>query len=85
MVYNRLAYSLIIKGSIEFWDKEKLTYRPLFPELYATSVVAWKRQQPFGVAAEKFIEYIKRYFENLLDFKKKIHTITRPYAIIKKS
>lgn len=63
MVYNRLAYSLIIKGSIEFWDKEKLTYRPLFPELYATSIVAWKRQQPFGVAAEKFIEYIKRYFE----------------------
>lgn len=63
MVHNQLAYSLIIKGSAAFWDEEKVTYRPLSPKLYATSVIAWKRQQPFGVAAEKFIEYIKGYFE----------------------
>lgn len=63
MVHNQLAYALIIKGSIAFWDKEKITYRPLFPALYATSVIAWRRQQPFGVAAEKFIEYVKGYFE----------------------
>lgn len=63
MVHNQLAYSMIIKGSAAFWDKEKVTYRPLSPELYATSVIAWKRQQPFGVAAEKFIEYVKGHFE----------------------
>lgn len=62
MVYNRLAYSLIVKGSIVFWDQKKITYRPLQPELYATSVLAWKRQQPFGTAAERFIGFAREYF-----------------------
>ena len=59
MVHHKLAYAIVIKGSIAFWDKEKITYRPLFPELKATSVIAWKRKQPFALAAEKFIEYCK--------------------------
>ncbi|WP_122642822.1 LysR family transcriptional regulator [Luxibacter massiliensis] len=59
MVYNRLAYALIVTGSIDLWDKDKLIYRPLYPELTATSALAWKRHQPFGKAAEKFIEHIK--------------------------
>lgn len=59
MVHNRLAYSITIEGSLAFWDKEKIVYRPLSPELTASCVLAWKRQQPFGVAAEKFIEHMK--------------------------
>ena len=59
MVHNRLAYSLVIKGSVSFWDEGKITYRPLSPELTASSALAWKRQQPFGLAAAKFIEHIK--------------------------
>lgn len=59
MVRNRLAYAITVTGSIELWDKEKITYRPLYPELTATSVMAWKRHQPFGKAAEKFIEHLK--------------------------
>lgn len=62
MVYNRLAYALIVSGSVELWDKEKITCRPLYPELTATSALAWKRHQPFGRAAEKFIEYLKSSF-----------------------
>lgn len=62
MVHHGLACSLIIQGSIFFWDKEKIVYRPLSPRLTATSVLAWKRKQPFGLAAEKFIKYMK---ENL--------------------
>ena len=57
MTHNRLAYSIIIRGSISFWDKEKITYRPLYPALKATSVLAWKRQ-PFGMAAIKFIDFM---------------------------
>lgn len=53
------AYSIIIKGSISFWDPEKIIYRPLYPEIMATSVLAWKRKQPFSIAAEKFIRYVK--------------------------
>lgn len=59
MVHNRLACALIIKGSISFWDKSKIAYRPLSPELRASSVLAWKRQQPFSLATTKFIEHMK--------------------------
>lgn len=59
MVSNGLAYSLVIEGSIPFWEQSKITYRPLSPSLTATSVLAWKRGQPFSVAATKFIEYMK--------------------------
>ena len=60
MVYNRLAYAIIIEGSISLWDREKIVCRPLYPELTTSSVIAWKRKQPFGLAASKFIEYIRK-------------------------
>ena len=59
IVQRGLAYSLVIEGSIPFWDKEKIAYRPLSPELTASSVLAWKKQQPFSLAATKFIEYMR--------------------------
>lgn len=59
MVRNGLAYSVVIEGSVPFWDQTKIAYRPLFPELRASCVLAWKRQQPFGLAATKFIEHAK--------------------------
>lgn len=59
MVQSGLGYSLIIEGSVPFWDKQKITYRPLFPELQANSAIAWKKQQPFSLATTKFIEHTK--------------------------
>lgn len=59
MVQKGLAYSIVIEGSVPFWDKEKIAYRPLCPELTANSVLAWKKQQPFSLAANKFMEHIK--------------------------
>lgn len=61
MVRNGLAYSVVIEGSVPFWDQTKITYRPLSPELTASCVLAWKRQQPFGLAATKFMEQAKRF------------------------
>lgn len=59
MVQSGLGYSLVIEGSIPFWDKQKITYRPLSPELQANSAIAWKKQQPFILATTKFIEHAK--------------------------
>ena len=42
MVNSGLAYSLVIEGLMSFWDHSKVTYRPLYPELGSTSVLAWK-------------------------------------------
>lgn len=59
MVQRGLAYLIAIEGSVPFWDKEKITYRSLYPELRANSALAWKKQQPFSLAASKFIEHLK--------------------------
>ena len=59
MVNSKLAYAIIAQGSISFWDKGNITCRPLSPPLTATSVLAWKRHQPFAAAAEKFIQYAR--------------------------
>ncbi|MDE6728221.1 MAG: LysR family transcriptional regulator [Oscillospiraceae bacterium] len=59
MVSSGLGYSIVIEGMMPFWDQSKITYRPLYPPLTATSVLAWKRGQPFSLAATKFIEHIK--------------------------
>lgn len=59
MVTGGLAYSLVIEGAVPFWDQSKVTYRPLSPPLMATSVLAWKRGQPFSLAASKFIGHMK--------------------------
>lgn len=60
MVQEGLGYSLVVKGVADsLWDKEKICSRPLYPELSATTVLAWKRQQPFSRATEKFIEHVK--------------------------
>lgn len=59
MVSRGLGYAIVIEGMMSFWDQSKITYRPLYPALTATSVLAWKRGQPFSPAATKFIEHIK--------------------------
>lgn len=62
MVSRGLGYSIVIEGMMPFRDQSKITYRPLYPPLTATSVLAWKRGQPFSPAATKFIEHIKCFF-----------------------
>lgn len=59
MVSAGLAYFIVIEGAVPFWDENKVSHRPLSPSLSTTSVLAWKRQQPFSSAATKFIEHSK--------------------------
>ncbi|MCM1253323.1 MAG: LysR family transcriptional regulator [Clostridium sp.] len=65
MVSQGLAYSVVIEGAVPFWDSARISYRPLAPELTATSVLAWKRGEPFSLAATKFIEHIKCFLGNV--------------------
>ena len=60
MVQNGLGYALVVEGVMkDLWDQTKICSRPLYPELPATCVLAWKRQQPFSKAVMKFIEHMK--------------------------
>lgn len=59
MVQHGLAYSLTVEGAVPFWDPEKIVRRPLSPEMTASTVLAWKKHQPFSLAATKFIQHMK--------------------------
>lgn len=63
MVHHGLAYALIIKGSIRYWDPSVITWRPLSPDLTATCALAWRRLQPLSRAAEKFVEFARAHLE----------------------
>jgi len=59
LVEQGLGYALIIEGSMPFIDKSKVACRKLYPERITTSVLAWKKHQPFSLAVTKFIEHIQ--------------------------
>ncbi len=59
MVRAGLGYALIIEGALPFLEQSEVRMVPLYPELTATSVLAWKRGQPFPTAANRFLEYAK--------------------------
>lgn len=59
LVRAGLGYASIIEGALPFLDRAEVRMTPLCPELYSTSVLAWKRGKPFSLAAGKFLEYIR--------------------------
>lgn len=59
MVQAGMGYALVIEGGLPFLEDSNVCMRPLYPELTATSVLAWKREQPFGAAVSRFLEYTK--------------------------
>ena len=59
MVQAGTGYALIIEGGLPFLEDDAICMRPLYPKLAATSVLAWKRGQPFSAAVRHFLEYIK--------------------------
>ncbi len=58
LVKNGFGCALTIEGSLPYCAPAELTMRPL-DGCVSTSVLAWKRSQPFSPAATKFIDFIK--------------------------
>lgn len=60
MVEKGLGYAITIRGSLtNLLDESRLCFRPLEPDYSVTSVLAWKRSQPFSPAVMKFIDFAK--------------------------
>lgn len=64
LVQEGLACALVVNASTQFWDSTKIQSRPLSPAIQSTTALAWKREQPFTYATEKFIEFARVYLEN---------------------
>lgn len=58
MVRAGFGCMLTIEGSLPYIDHNELAVRPL-DGFTSTSVLAWKREQPFSPAVTKFIEFVK--------------------------
>lgn len=52
-------YIITTEGTMPLVDDRIGKYVPLYPEMRIQTVVAWKRGQPFGRAAQAFIEFLK--------------------------
>lgn len=59
LVDSGTAYALTIEGAVSLFEGTRMTFRPLYPELSMTSVLAWKKFNPVFGAAGKFLEYFK--------------------------
>ena len=59
LVDSGVALALTIEGAVNLFGNDRMVFRPLYPELSMTSVLAWKKFQPNYGAVGKFLEYLK--------------------------
>ncbi len=59
LVQAGIGYALVVEGALPFLERSEICTVPLYPELTATSVLAWKRGQPFSAVTVKFLEYFR--------------------------
>lgn len=53
-----LGYVLSVEGACKYWREDLLVQRSLYPEIKASTVIAWKRNVPYSQAVKKMIEEI---------------------------
>ena len=56
------GYMIVPQNGLPLCDPQRLAARPLKAGMELQSLLAWKRGQPFGRAAEKFIDYAKCFW-----------------------
>lgn len=59
LVLQGMGSAVTIEGAVDMYENPHLCFIPLSPELITGSVLVWKKYQPFGRAASKFIEASK--------------------------
>lgn len=57
MVSAGIGYALTVEGALPFLNRDEVSLLPLRPELPATSVLAWKRGQPYARPTVLFLEH----------------------------
>jgi len=64
MVKNNMGYATVVGGSFLGESENSICFRPLFPEVYSNSILAWRKYQVFSPTVTKFIEHVKNYISN---------------------
>lgn len=61
MAFHGLGYPVSIEGAAKYWREDLLVQRRLSPEISANTVIAWRRNIPYALAVNKFIEEIHAF------------------------
>lgn len=61
MAENGLGYPVSIEGAVKYWREDILVQRRLFPEITASTVIAWRRNMPYSQTVKRFIEEINTF------------------------
>ena len=61
MAIHGLGYPISIEGAARYWREELLVQRRMYPEITASTVIAWRRNIPYSLATNKFIEEINAF------------------------
>ncbi|MGN0494998.1 MAG: LysR family transcriptional regulator [Lachnospiraceae bacterium] len=61
MAIHGLGYPVSIEGAAKYWREDLLVQRRLYPEITASTVIAWRRNIPYSLAMTKFIEEVNAF------------------------
>lgn len=61
MAANGLGYPVSVEGAVKYWREDILVQRRLYPEITASSVIAWRRNIPYPQAVNKMIQEINAF------------------------
>ena len=61
MAIHGLGYPVSIEGAAKYWGRDLLVQRRLYPEITASTVIAWRRNIPYSLEMNKFIEEINAF------------------------
>ena len=61
MAIHGLGYPVSIEGAAKYWREDLLVQRRLYPEITASTVIAWRRNIPYSLAVNKFIQELNAF------------------------
>lgn len=61
MAFHGLGYPVSVGGAASYWKRDLLIQKRLFPEITTGTVIAWRRNIPYSLAVDKFIEEINAF------------------------
>lgn len=61
MAFHGLGYPISVEGATKYWRRDLIVQRRLSPEIAASTVIAWRRNIPYSLAVNKFIEEIHAF------------------------
>lgn len=61
MAMHGLGYPVSVQGAVRYWRKDLLIQKKLYPEVKASTVIAWRRNLPHSKAIRLFIDGINAF------------------------